>query len=373
MEKEETLRLGKTLFLLLSHYLEGEQGNLEIPEKDIDPLLGLASSNGILLTTYLALKSQGIVLGEEKEAKLNGLLSMNIRKTVLFEKEREKLYSFLDENGIAYMPLKGILFNALYKDYGSRQFADNDILFDSKYAKEVKRYFLDNDYEVEFYGKGYHDAYQKKPFFNFEMHRELFEGSVNDPIIQGFLKYFKGYLEKGKPVKGYERALSKEDGFVYFMAHFYKHISESGSGARSLLDIEVYLRKYPDLDWDYIYGEFKKINLDGFVKESLSLVKHLFDGDALSQEEEGMFINMLSNGLYGNKGNLAKHAVSQEGSKAKYIFRRIFPRMSFYKSYYPWFYKTKVFIPLAWFLRLFHVFKKRKALKEELKGVKEAE
>ena len=373
MEREEALNLGRSLFLLLSNYLKGGGRDIKIPEEDIVPLLGLANSSGILLITYLACKSQGIALDNEKEAKLNGLLSMNVRKTVLFEKEREKLYSFLDENGIAYMPLKGIVFNTLYKDYGSRQFADNDILFDSEYAKAVKRYFLDNGYEIESYGKGYHDAYQKKPFFNFEMHRRLFEESDNDPVIQGFLKYFEGYLEKGKPVKGCERALSKEDGFLYFMAHFYKHVSESGSGTRSLFDIEVYLTKNPDLDWGYIYEEAKKINIEGFIEESLSLTKHLFDGGSLNEQEEGMFLNMLSNGLYGNKENSVKNALKQEGSKGKYILRRIFPRMSFYKSYYPWFYKTKIFIPLIWFFRLFHVFKKKEILKEELKGLKQAD
>lgn len=373
MEKNEILSLGKKMFLLLAAYLQGEKKDFSVSEEETKKLLDLANDNGVLIVTYLACKSQGIALNKEMEEKLSKLTSMNLRKTLLFEEERKKLYSFLNENSVAYLPLKGIVFNKLYKDYGSRQFADNDILFDKAYDKQVRDYFLAEGYEIESYGKGYHDAYEKKPFFNFEMHRELFEESTDEPTIQGFLKYFKGYLNKGKAEEGSQRSLSNEDTFIYFMAHFYKHLSQSGCGARSLLDVKVYLDKHPDMDWEYIYGEFRKISLDGFELKAISLTTHLFAGEALSQEEEETFLSMLSNGLYGNVSNMIKHSLKQGGSKAKYVFRRIFPRMSFYKSYYPWFYKTKVFIPLAWFLRCFHVFKKKEMLKEELKELKKAE
>ena len=60
-----------------------------------------------------------------------------IRKNILFDVERSRLYGFFDSQGIWYLPLKGIVIKDLYPKAGMRQMSDNDILFDGAFSEEV--------------------------------------------------------------------------------------------------------------------------------------------------------------------------------------------------------------------------------------------
>lgn len=373
MEKEEIIKYGKILSSIISDYLLGKKREISLSKEAIISILNIAKENGILIVTYLSFKNEGILLPDNIKNKLEEYSSMNLRKTILFDEERKALYSFLEEKKIAYLPLKGIIINELYKDYGSREFADNDILFDAKYKKEIKSFFVSRGYEVEEYNKGVHDTYQKKPFYNFEMHRALFLDSNNDEAIKSFETYFKDYLSKGKKEGIYQRSLSKEDFFIYFMAHFYKHYIISGTGIRSLLDIFIYLRRNEDISFSYMDEEFKKIGLSSFVKEIISLANHLFLDEELSSKEQEIFLYMLSSGTYGSLETNVTNSIKKKG-KIKYVLRRIFPPISFYKVTYPFFYKSKVLIPLAWLIRLIRApFKSKEKIKEELKIINESD
>lgn len=63
------------------------------------------------------------------------------RKNILLDFERKKLFSFCEEKGIWYMPLKGCILKDMYPDFSMRQMADNDILFDPEHRAEIKEYF----------------------------------------------------------------------------------------------------------------------------------------------------------------------------------------------------------------------------------------
>ena len=372
MEKEESLKYGKILLRIIANYFSNEKEDIELSNEDLSKLLQIAESNSVLLLFYRALVSNGISLPSKIDIELNKRFSMNLRKTILFEEERKALYSYMDERKISYLPLKGILINELYPEYGSREFADNDILFDAKHKKDIKEFFVKRGYKVEEYSKGVHDTYLKEPFYNFEMHRSLFLDYNRSDIIKGFEKYFDNYLYKGeRKGNSYMYLLSKEDFLIYFFAHLYKHYSLSGCGIRTFIDIETYLRKYPSFDWEYFYNELNKIKIDSFVKEMIELTNHLFSKSELTKREGDLLLYMLGNGTYGNLESAVKNSLKKE-SKGKYIFHRLFPPMSFYKVNYPKMYKSKVLIPLAWFIRLFKgIFFNHKKVKKELEYVNE--
>lgn len=88
--------------------------------------------------------------------------------------ERHQLEKEFAKNGIWYMPLKGSILKDWYHKFGMREMADNDILFDEKKRNDVKQIFQNRGYTVESYGKINHDAYEKPPIYNFEMHVELY-------------------------------------------------------------------------------------------------------------------------------------------------------------------------------------------------------
>ena len=187
-QNDNYLKYSQLLINLISSYFHKKKLSLALEENDFKWLYRFGKSHKIGATLYFAL-SFNDAFKEEKIAKaFESFYASCLKKTILFEQERAKLYSFFNENGIDFLPLKGINFCTYYPEYGMREFADNDILFDKKYAKKVRNYFLKEGYKVETYGNGPHDVYQKAPSLNFEMHRFLFNpeaefGPISDYFI----------------------------------------------------------------------------------------------------------------------------------------------------------------------------------------------
>ena len=110
-----------------------------------------------------------------------------IRKNILFDAERGKLFEFLDDRGIWHMPLKGVILQDYYPEYGMRQMVDNDILFDIAHRETVREYFLENGYTEAEHEDESHDVYSKRPVYNFEMHFSLYRPGADSL----FYKYYK--------------------------------------------------------------------------------------------------------------------------------------------------------------------------------------
>ena len=367
MEINEKLNILIKLFPVLEDYIQKRKNPCSFSEEELKEILSLSKSNNILIVSYLALKNDGVVFPDQVEKNLNLFYTQNIRKTALFEEERKALYKYMNERQISFLPLKGILINTLYPDYGTREFADNDILFDQKHKKEIKEFFVNRGYEVESYGKYVHDTYLKKPVYNFEMHRILFQDTSRNKTMKVFENYYKDFLEHALVKDGYERKVSDEDFFLYFLCHFYKHYSNGGAGIRTLLDIRIYLIRHPDMDRNYLNQEYKKLNIQSFVDSILSLIDHLFLGKELSKEEKDILVSMVDSGTYGNIETNVKNNMKKK-TKTQYILSRIFPPLSFYKSTYPIAYYSIIGIPFVFLYRLVRgVTVSRSHTKKELK------
>lgn len=373
MEINEKLNILIKLFPVLEDYIQKRKNPCSFSEEELKEIFSLSKSNNILIVSYLALKNDGVVFPDQVEKNLNLYYTQNIRKTALFEEERKALYKYMNERQISFLPLKGILINTLYPDYGTREFADNDILFDQKHKKEIKEFFVNRGYEVESYGKYVHDTYLKKPVYNFEMHRILFQDTSRNKTMKVFENYYKDFLEHALVKDGYERKVSDEDFFLYFLCHFYKHYSNGGAGIRTLLDIRIYLIRHPDMDRNYLNQEYKKLNIQSFVDSILSLIDHLFLGKELSKEEKDILVSMVDSGTYGNIETNVKNNMKKK-TKTQYILSRIFPPLSFYKSTYPIAYYSIIGIPFVFLYRLVRgVTVSRSHTKKELKTLNDKE
>ena len=289
--------------------------------------------------------------------------NLAIRKSILFDLERARLYDFLDSQGIWYVPLKGIILKDYYPKAGMRQMSDNDILFDASCADKVRDWFMENGYTTEIFGKGAHDSYHKLPVYNFEMHTSLFaEG--HDPL---WVEYYTDIKERNFPdADGSMRYhFSNEDFYIYSTLHACKHYRGSGIGLRSLVDTCLYNRaKQETLDRGYIEAELKKLKADQFEQISRELGEKLYSKpwhctvsqirESFSEKEQQMLDYLLFSGTYGTKENNIIHNLrkqqSQDGkihisTKIRYCFRRVFPEMSYYRDHFPFIYRHKYFIP----------------------------
>jgi hypothetical protein len=301
--------------------------------------------------------------------------SRSVRKTMLFDAERSRVLSFLEENGIWYMPLKGILLKDLYPVYGMRQMADNDILFDPEYASAVNDFFISREYKCMGLGRSNHDAYEKQPVFNFEMHRTLFKKA--SPYYEYYLEVKKRLIKDAENAFGYH--FSKEDFYIYIYLHFAKHLHDRGTGIRSLADLYLYRSHHPDLDSSYISEELARFDLAGEETFVQKIVRKLFSEPSsdsfslLDPEESSFLLQFLTNGTYGTAKTRLSNALNQydESSglvrKLHYIKDRLLPNVEEKLPYYPAFFSRHRWSrPFFYIYRIFNrlVVKGKKIWKE---------
>ena len=352
MEKEVFNNRIVKFIKLFSLYLNKKKAtDFVIDNNELSFFIKMANRHSLTALLFKALQDTNSKVEEGVLKKLEEHYFLVLRKAILFDKERKELYDYLNANQIDYLPLKGIILKDYYFDPYTREFADNDILFDGSKDKLVKDFFTNKDYIVELFRKSNHDVYIKKPFYNFEMHRALF-GETGDNKKN--IVYFKDYLSKAHIKENYEHELSKEDFYIYFTAHTYKHFHVSGCGIRTLIDYYLFLKNNSDLDYTYINQELEKLDLLDFSNQIKTLAIKLFDDEPIDEKETEMLLYIASSGTYGTVDHYVAKGVKAKG-KFGFLMSRVFPPYSFYKSAYPWAYKCPILIPAAWLWRFFRI------------------
>lgn len=333
----------------------------KIKDIDCEKLFQMCGFHSLTAAVCMALESAGAELPAKwREAKAKA-----IRKNILLDAERAKICGFMERQGIWHMPLKGVILKELYPKTGMRQMADNDILYDAAFQQQVRRFMEENGYSAESVGKSHHDTYIKPPVYNFELHTALFSGSSQ------FCGYYSDVRERLISDGGFRLRFTDEDFYIYMVAHEYKHYSSGGAGLRSLADLYVYRKAFPDLDTDYIGSELEKLGIADFERDTAALADKLFSDLApeLSEKERESLEYRIFSGTYGTIDNMVKRGAGKS-SGMKYLLRRIFPDMEFYRSAYPFFFRHKLLLPAAWLHRIFKaVFFRRERVRAELKAI----
>ncbi|MBO4845261.1 MAG: nucleotidyltransferase family protein [Lachnospiraceae bacterium] len=304
----------------------------------------------------------------------------SVRKIMLFDVERKVILDFFEKEGIRYLPLKGIILQELYPEYGMRQMADNDILYDVKGQKKLKDFMVSRGFTAKGVGVGVHDCYYKEPVYNFEMHTKLFDQSLHGGVIGD---YYADVWDWAMPDEGkrFGYHMKYEDFYIYVLAHAGKHHNGSGTGIRTLVDILVMDRAFKTFDRSYVETELDKLGIKTLEEKLHNLsVKLLSDPDktydafnGLTDDERQEMDYILSSGTYGTLENGVKNRMIKEIGvgpvtkkvRLKYYFKRIFPNQETMVPYFPPA-KYKPLIPFVWIFRILRgmTTRRKKALNE---------
>jgi len=353
---EKSARIAKALIYLLASHIGGKAEPLA-PGVLAEEVFSLAKVHGLGAICASALDKIGASFEKSKEYK-----ARSIRKIMLMDAERAAICSALSTEGISHIPLKGVLIKELYPSIGDREMSDNDILIDPTRREEVRSIFLSRGYEIKSFGGAHDDVYMKAPVYNFEMHVNLFTENESPE----FSKYFSDAFEKSIRENGGARRLSPEDFYLYITAHEYKHFSRGGTGLRSLLDAYLFLDANPELDTEKVRAGLSALGIEEYERARTSLAKKLFCAESaralalgelsLSEKEEKMLSYIIGSGVYGTEKNRVENEVgraSDGGSRARYVFRRLFPPAEWYKDNAPFVYKHRVLVPFYLIKRAF--------------------
>lgn len=382
------ISLTEQTFLYLLNCAVNKKVPKELPaDMDFEDLYRLSRFHSVTAMVSYALDAGGYLseqhMTQELIQKWASARISAMRKSLMFDAEREQILRYMEEQGIWYMPLKGVILKEMYPDVGMREMCDNDILFDKHYREKLKDYMVSRGYEAAHYGRYIHDIYTKKPFYNFEFHVELFKESYKD----NWSTYYSNIKERlcKDENREYGYHFRDEDYYIYVTAHAYKHYREGGTGIRSFVDTYIYLNnKESSLNWDYIEKETANIGIYVYEKDARALVKHLFDPaknieDFLSKDEKvaSMISYVLHAGTYGTQDNRVKNDVmfiqadAEQADlkvKLKYCMKRIYPGLEHIKNHHPFLYKHQWLIPFFWVYRLINrPLRNGKQLLKELK------
>lgn len=341
---------------------------------DYEALFYMARKHSLGACVYVALASGGVVDKRFSETYYNSL-----RRTVLFDEQREKILSTFEKAGIRYAPLKGVILKELYPEPGMREMADNDILYDGSFQEDVKDIMVAEGFKPLFVGRSNHDVYRKPPVYNFEMHTSLYgKGHKTE-----FYEYYKDPVsilikDEGKEY-GYH--FSDEDFYVYITSHEYKHYSGGGTGLRSLLDCYVYLKAKGDkLDFEYIEGECRKLGIEEFERRRRQISLKVFtegSSEGLDEEEQEMFGYYAGSGTYGNIRNRVSNRIEEDyrktgkRSKSRYVRNRLFPSLDYMSMAVPFVNHNPLLYPAGFIVRVWRsVFKSGNRIKREVEAVR---
>lgn len=339
---------------------------------DLDAVYALASRHMVCSIAAFSLDAAHVSHLGFAEAKAKAL-----RKAVLFEAERRKIFSAFEQQGIRYLPLKGAVLKDDYPAFGMREMADNDILCDPDRMDDVKAVMKSLGYRCETHPHSKDDDYFKPPSLNFEMHRRLFNKGENEI----FYSYFSQIRSKLLCDDNSRCALCMSDElfYLYLLAHEYKHYTLSGTGLRSLLDIYVFLKKHGDaLDRRVLSEELSALGLKDFERRNRELAFAVFSDGEINGVGDEMLSDFITSGVFGTyeQGvyqslDRALQGDDSAQAKRKHIFNRIFLTENDLREMYPFFYRHKLLRPFLFLFRVFRgLFAHPKAVLRDLRNIR---
>lgn len=259
----------------------------------------------------------------------------------------------LEEMQVRHMPLKGYIVKNLYPSPDMRTMGDLDLLTEESRCDDVVRAFIADGFTYCDEGDLHTNVERGNAYIEF--HRAM----VNKKH-KTLYNYFGVGFERAKLCDGYayRYELSREDLYIFLVAHIAKHYRYGGTGIRTLLDLYVYRKAYPDLDLHYICEELGKIKLLDFYKKIEQIADKWYSGN-FHGEYNSMASYIISGGVYGTADiNFLNDFINEndesiESQKAKNFISAIFPDKQTMAIRYPVLKKFMFLLPLFWVIRFF--------------------
>ena len=257
MDKETFFKTGEYFIRLVRFGASGGEGLPPEKPEEVSwrDILLLSEKHSLAALTYSALsrleKKPDGETAEQWEHAYRVCVHADIQQEFAWEEIKERF----SEQGIKFLPLKGILLKSLYPEPAFRSMGDLDILYEEKNFEKIKTLMRESGYEYRTESAGSnHQIFFRPPVTTVELHRAL----LND--TSPFAEYYKGVWRRALPTaEPFVCRLSREDEYIFLLIHGHKHFSGAGSGVRTVLDFWLYLKRYgKELDRKYIAAELSR-------------------------------------------------------------------------------------------------------------------
>ena len=268
------------------------------------------------------------------------------------EKEAEELSDLFVQGQIKHSFLKGMKVARFYDNPDMRFMLDMDVYIEPSKVDDVKKILENRGYVYDNYEDEKDAGYVKKPFLNFELHKEL-----KYDYDKGY-EYYKGAFDRMViSENGFTMNMTNEDFYVYILSHAAHHFEKAGTGIKTVVD-HFYLKRElkPLCNELLLENALKETGLTVFGQRMDALAEFWF-GDGNGDEsliEMGEYI--ILSGVFGNETNDYLSGIIRGDyteKKSSYFLSRLFLPYKLMKKRYPILKKLPFLLPLMWIIRFF--------------------
>lgn len=266
----------------------------------------------------------------------------------------ERIFQGLEAEGLAYMPVKGVLLKTLYPSPEMRTMGDADILIRMEEYDRVRKVMESLGCTFQYESDHEYD-WTTPTGLQIELHKRLIPSYNRDYYAYYGDGWDFAHLCEGSTCR-YE--MTAEDAFVYLFSHFAKHYRDQGVGVKYVVDFYLYLRAHPELERAYLEQEMKKLRLTEFFENIEYLIRVWFEDAPATEISDYLTDKLFGDGVYGNSAygvvseglKLSKEGGSVKKRKKRELF---FPPYRSMSLRYPILKHWAILLPLFWFIRLF--------------------
>ena len=354
---------------LLSSFVNQTEPRLEnhVDWESLSHLAKIHSVGGIiayLLETYPH--------GEPMDPDMKNRFGSQLYGTILLSTQKEYamqcLMEAFDQAKIPRVLMKGYIVREYYPVKELRTFGDIDFLIKDQDRNKAHQVMIDLGYTAHT-PNGSVWSY-KKPNEYYEIHTDIlfdmFHGDID--YVAGMSDSWEHTVLKDGE---YSYEFTPEYHMLFLLLHLTKHFCTSGAGVRMFMDIALMLKKFPGLDWAYLWAKLKQFQLETFVQHILGLCGRWFDSPlpdgvtAVMPEDvyENLCQFILSAGTFGfyqresTVSDLRK-AYDKAGKRPAWVIRLTAVRDFCFPSYfnmrisYRFLDGRPYLLPLAWMVRV---------------------
>ncbi len=327
----------------------------ELPEEiSIEELVTIAKENHMV---YMFLSPMlSLQISEEWLSIIKKSVLYSMSKTLMQVNELKKLVELFEKYEIVNQPMKGAVMKFIYPSPELREMSDIDFLVRDEDMGKAAGIMQECCYSFD-KAIRHHDVYVKKPYMCVEVHRALYDKNVDKAQYEYFKDISKRQLREGYR---YTYDFTKEDFYVYMLAHMAKHFYVKGCGIRNLVDIYVYNERFSqEMDWTYIEKQMEQCGILTFAKHMEHLAQAWINQESTEAFYDELFEYMMNSGIYGKEENELWYKFAAEDmnanpiSKLKVKLWYIFPPLSYMKKHYPWLGEKPYLLIVAWIIRSF--------------------
>lgn len=305
----------------------------------------------------------------QKRLSKSQMLTQTLKTT-----EFQALYTYLRENGITPLVVKGILCRSVYPNPDLRQSSDEDLFVEDasfeKCCSLLAAYGFQPTSEKDI-SDSFEIGWRKpnSPLY-IELHKSLFspDSMAVNQLTAFFEKAFDRAQEYSISGETYV-SLCPHDHLLYLILHAYKHFIHSGFGIRQICDIGLWAKRYCDkVEWDELYQQLKEAHVLKFAAAIFDVAdKNLNIKFTLPEnwkditvDGEPLLLDALHAGIYGSADQSRAHSASvtfnavaaQRAEKHSSIFQSVFPSKKALENDYPILKKSAFYLPYVWCARI---------------------